>query len=643
MCGIAGIVDLQNREPVAVPRVRAMLTRLRHRGPDAEDVATRPGLAFGHRRLAVIDIVSGAQPMASPDEAVLLVYNGEIYNFRELRGELERGGVRFRTQSDTEVLLEGYRAWGVDVVTRLRGMFAFALWDATTETLLLARDRLGEKPLYYARTPDHRLVFASELDAVLAGLDTRPPLAEDAVADFFAFGYVPDPKAIYAGVHKLPPAHVLVVRRGERERLEPRRYWRPDFTPRHRDAPEILREELTRRLREAVGLQLVADVPLGAFLSGGVDSSGVVALMAEAGADPLIACSIGFAEPEADETAYARLVAERYRARHHVRGVEVTACALLDRLAEVYGEPFADPSALPTYLVSGFAREHVTVALSGDGGDELFAGYRRYPFHLAEERIKRRLPEALRRRLVGPLARAYPKLDWAPRALRAKATLEALAADTANGYLRAVTPLPRTELGRLLAPSLLERLDGYDPAQVIARHLEEAGTDDLLGRAQYVDLMTWLPGRMLVKVDRASMAHGLEVRPPLLDPDLVDWAGGLPIDAKLDGFKGKRLLKEALEPFVPRALLDRPKQGFGLPLRHWLRRGLDERLAAMLTSGRLEASGMVAIDVAKDLVEAHRSGLRDHGAALWTLLTFDAFLARHMGQTAGNMDAVAAG
>jgi asparagine synthase (glutamine-hydrolysing) len=628
VCGIAGIVDLEGPRPPAAARVARMTERLRHRGPDAGDLAERAGLLFGHRRLSIIDLAEGAQPMATADGRLLTVYNGEIYNHLDLRRELEGLGARFRTHSDTEVLLESYRAWGPACVERLDGMFAFALWDEARATLVLARDRLGEKPLYYARTADGFLLFASEIEALTRGLDTAPELDPRAIADFLAFGYVPDPRAIYAGVAKLAPGHRLVLRRGAVAAGAPERYWRPRFTGDLKGDPAALADELRERLCRSVEARLMSEVPLGAFLSGGVDSSGIVACMARAGEQPPMTCSMGFADQELDERAHAQLVAEHYRTTHRSETVEVEACALIDRLAAVYGEPFADPSALPTYLLGGFARRHVTVALSGDGGDELFAGYRRYPFHLAEERLKRRLPETLRRRLIGPLAQVYPKLDWAPRALRAKATLEALAADTASGYLRAVTPLPRSELADLLEPRFLARLDGYDPASHVARHLEDADTDDLLARAQYVDLMTWLPGRMLVKVDRASMAHGLEVRPPLLDHRLVEWACRLPGEVKLQGFSGKRILKEALRPLVPAALLDRPKQGFGIPLTRWLRRGLDERLDQLVRGRRLEASGLVREGAVARLVTAHRRGGRDHGQLLWTLLVLDAFLAR---------------
>ena len=632
MCGIAGIVDLAGLRTPGRDTVARMTDALAHRGPDGGGVALRPGLGFGHRRLAIIDPgEGGAQPMAAADGRTLVTYNGEIYNFPELRAQLEALGRRFRTRCDTEILLEGWRAWGRGLLNRLNGMFAFALWDEPGQTLFLARDRLGEKPLYYARDAWGRLAFASEIAALAPALPGTPALDLEAVADYLALGYVPDPKAIWRGVRKLPPAHFLELRRGGPE-AAPRRYWRPRFAPRHAGALDELALELRRRLGEAVRRRLMADVPLGAFLSGGVDSGGVVALMAGERADrPVVTCSLGFPDRDLDETEQAQRMAARYRTDHRARTVEIDACGLLDRIARAMGEPFADSSALPSFVVAGLARERVTVALSGDGGDELFAGYRRYPFHLREERLKAFLPAAVRRPVLGAAARLWPKLDWAPRPLRAKATLEALAGDTAAGYLRAVTLLPAGDRARVLAPDLGRRLAGYDPATVIAGHLAEADTDDPLARVQHVDLMTWLPGRMLVKVDRTSMAHGLEVRPPLLDHELVEWAAGLPTAAKLAGFSGKRVLKRALEPLVPRELLARPKQGFSIPLARWLRRGLDARLDAVGRAGRLADAGIVASAGYRAVVEEHRRGARDHGQLLWALLMLDAFLAQAEG------------
>ena len=580
MCGIAGLFDPSGQRPIDPARLAQMTEALRHRGPDGDGMVLHPGLGLGHRRLAIIDLADGAQPMASEDGRTIVTYNGEIYNFQDLRRELADKGHRFRTRCDTEVLLHGYREWGTAVLDRLRGMFAFAIWDEATRTLFLARDRLGEKPLYYGRDRDGLFLFASEIGALVAGLTTPPELDLEAVADYFTYGYVPDPKSIYQNIRKLAPGHSLCLRPGDATPL-PRRYWRPQFADTHRGSLDDLAHELLDRLQQAVAMRMMADVPLGAFLSGGVDSSGIVALMAEASPTPVTTCTIGFADPAYDETPHARAVARRYATDHHEERVDIDAAGLLDRVAAAYGEPFADSSALPTFLVSAAARRHVKVALTGDGGDEVFAGYRRYPFHVAEEAVKALLPATLRRLVLGPLARAWPKLDWAPRPLRAKATLEALSTDTVHGYLRAVTLLPAAERACLFSRDFTKALCGYDPASVLETHFREADTDDPLARAQYVDLMTWLPGRMLVKVDRASMAHGLELRPPLLDHELVEWAAGLPRALKLRGRTGKVLLKHALAPHLPQELLHRPKQGFTQPLLRWFGKELHGRIEAL--------------------------------------------------------------
>ena len=618
MCGLVGIFNTDINAPVDRERLAAMIAAIRHRGPDGEGVMCKPGIALGHRRLAIVDLENGAQPMASDDGDITVVFNGMIYNFRELRAELELKGHRFHTQCDTEVLVHGYRQWGEQLTDRLRGMFALAIFDAPNQSLFLARDRLGEKPLYYGRRADGAWIFGSEIGAVVAGFGGLPRFEPTAVADYFCYGYVPDPKSIYQGIAKLAPGHQLRLRRTS-EHVAPARYWRPQFRNEHQGSIADLAQELAERVREAVEMRMIADVPLGAFLSGGVDSSGIVALMAQASERPVVTCTIGFADGQFDESAYARLLAERYSTDHQEEIVDLDAAAILDRLPSVYGEPFADSSALPTYVVSQIARRRVTVALTGDGGDEVFAGYRRYPFHCYEERIKAWLPEGLRRLAMGPIAQAWPKLDWAPRPLRAKATLEAIATDTVHGYARAIAILPEAERNCLFSRDFKRDLAGYDPASVLAKHAAEADTDDPLARAQYMDLMTWLPGRMLVKTDRASMAHGLELRPPFLDHELVEWACGLPAALKLRGHEGKAILKRAFEPYVPNDLLYRPKQGFSLPLAAWLREGLQLQLR-----DRLSRPGVyrdyLDLDKLAEAVKDHTVGRRDHNAMLWAVM-----------------------
>jgi asparagine synthase (glutamine-hydrolysing) len=626
MCGIAGIVDLEGRRTIDRDRLQLMSELIAHRGPDGEGFAVQPGYGFAHRRLAIVDLCTGQQPMRNEDGSIVTVYNGEIYNFAEVRDSLEKRGHHFKSRSDTEVIVHGYEEWGSACLERFRGMFAFALWDEREQTLFLARDRLGEKPLYWTVTEDGFLLFASELRAVAGALDKPLELDPAAVADYFAFGYVPDPKSIFRGIEKLAPGHYLAVRRHADPTVKPVRYWRPRPGAITARGEAELAEELIERLEECVRIRTIADVPLGAFLSGGVDSSAIVAMLARSSSLPVTTCTIGFDDPALDETAHAEVVARHFATDHEAHRVSLDASALLDKLSVAYGEPFADSSALPSYVVSAQARKRVTVALSGDGGDELFLGYRRYPFYSREEQVKALLPSGLRHGLLGPLARRWPRLDNAPRVFRAKATLEALASDSAHGYLRSITPLPDIERRSLFTPAMRDLLGDYDPAQVLSTHFAEADLEDPLGRAQYADLLTWLPGRMLVKVDRASMANGLEVRPPLLDHEFVEWSLGIPHGLKLKGFDGKRLFKKALEPFLPPQFLNRPKQGFSLPLAQWLRTCLAPRLHAMCDEGRLSGTGLFNPTALRDLVQNHISGRFDHGQALWALLMFDGFL-----------------
>ena len=534
MCGIVGIFDRTGRGEID----RALLERMNqtqvHRGPDESGLHIAPGLGFGHRRLSIIDLSSGQQPLFNEDGSVVVTYNGEIFNFRELTAELIERGHVFRTQSDTEVIVHAWEEWGEDCVQRFRGQFAFGLWDDNRQTLFLARDRLGIKPLYYAELAGGTVVFASELKALLVHPAVPRRIDAIAVENYFAYGYIPDPRSIYEGVRKLPPGHTLALRRAHGS-AEPRRYWDVSFET-HRGGSEAdMCAELIERLREAVRIRLVAEVPLGAFLSGGVDSSAVVAMMALESRDPVDTCSIGFDDPAYDETRFAARVAARYKTRHHTHRVDTDAFDLVDRLVGFYDEPFADSSAMPTYRVCAVARENVTVALSGDGGDELFAGYRRHRWHHNEQMVRSRVPDAVRAPLFGLLGAVYPKLAWAPRPLRAKATLVALARDAAEGYFHSVSILGDGLRSRLFSSEMRQNLQGYQAVDVIRGVMRDAPTDHDLKRVQYADVKTYLPGDILTKVDRASMANSLEVRVPMLDHHFVEWAasGFRPKDADL--------------------------------------------------------------------------------------------------------------
>ena len=609
--------------------MRRMAAAQAHRGPDGEGFHAEAGLALGHRRLAIVDLAGGAQPMAGPDGTTMLSFNGEIYNHDQLRHELEKLGHRFRSRSDTEVILHAWQEWGLAALARLNGMFAFALWDRGMGQLLLARDRLGEKPLHYAQLPDGTIAFASEPAGllVLPGLSRR--LEATGVDDYLALGYVPDPRSIHAAIARLPPGHYLVLKRGAIGLPPPRRWWQPPVAV--RAAPADAAAELAARLEASVQLRLMSDVPLGCFLSGGVDSAGIATLAARR-PQPLDSFTIGF-EGDADERPMAAAVAAGLGGRHHAQAAHSDPLADAREIARVFGEPFGDISAVPSLAVSRLARRHVTVALSGDGGDEVFAGYRRYRWHVLVEAARRLVPSRIRRPVIGALARAYPKMDRAPRWLRARHTLTEISLDSALGYYAMVCKSAQAQRRALLSPSLRAALDGHDPAARFGAVMEECDPDEPLLQAQYADLHTYLPGDILTKVDRASMAASLEVRPPLLDHTLVEWGMALPGRLKLRGGTGKHVLRQALRPVLPRAVLDRPKQGFAAPigralraqepaLRHLLLRG------PMLDSGLFDEAGLAAI------LAQHMSGRFDHGQLLWQLLVMQGFLAEAAGSPA---------
>lgn len=627
MCGLVGMFDIRDGRQIDDRVLARMTATLTHRGPDGSGRFVGPGIGLGHRRLAIIDIAGGVQPLFNEDRSVCVVFNGEIFNFPDLVDELTAAGHRFRTRSDTEVIVHAWEEWGERCVLRFRGMFAFALWDSRTSTLFLARDRLGIKPLYYAQLSDGLLLFASELKGLLVHPEVPRRLDVHAVEEYFAYGYVPDPRTIYLGCHKLPPGHTLTVRRsGAAAGLAaPQQYWDASFHPHPAEAQEAA-GELVERLREAVRIRLIADVPLGAFLSGGVDSSTVVALMAESTGEPVRTCAIGFEDAAFDETAHAAEVARRYGTDHQSYQVRSGDFDLLAGLAHHFDEPFADNSAMPTYQVCALARRRVKVALSGDGGDELFAGYRRYRLSVNEDRLRRLLPAGARRHVFGTLGRLYPKLDWAPQVLRGRTTFQALADDAVQGYFRAVSILTDDQRRRIFSPAMRRDLQGYTAVEVLARHMTAAPAEDLLSRIQYADLKTWLAGGILTKVDRMSMAHGLEVRTPLLDHRFVEWSARLPASLKLRSGQGKFILKQAMRTRLPASIIDRRKQGFSLPASRWFRGPLHERLRARLTTGALPDCGLFDMSFVTRALSEHRSGRTDHGACLWSLLNFALFL-----------------
>lgn len=627
MCGIAGIFHCGTPKPVDPLRIKRMCDAIAHRGPDGEGVWTAPGVGLGHRRLSIIDLAGSPQPMASSDGRAMLVFNGEIYNFKELRHELESAGARFHTGGDSETILAAWQRWGPQCLHRLHGMFAFALYDLGQRTLFLARDRLGVKPLFMAPLSDGSLAFASELKGLLAHPLLRREADPLAIEDYLTWGYVPDDRSILAGVEKLPAGHYRLLRH-DASPAAPQRWWDVNFADRRNDKPADLEAELLFRMREAVTSRMAADVPLGAFLSGGVDSSSVVALMVEASREPVKTCSIGFDEASLDETGYARMVAERFGTDHRERIVAADDFDQIDTLAAMFDEPFADASALPTWRVCQLARQNVTVALSGDGADEAFAGYRRHRFHAAEERLRGVLPSNLRGPVFGTLGRLWPKADWAPRPLRAKSTFQSLASSGAEGYARALSLVGPELRTALYSDDFRRALGDYRAEDRLVALMRNAPARSGLDRAQYADLAFWLPGDILTKVDRTSMAVSLEAREPLLDHRLIEFAATLPDHLRIRRGQGKWLLKHAMERYLPRDVLYRPKQGFVTPIAQWLRGPLASQARGIAGSAALARTGWFDSNRLGAIAEAHISGRSDHARLLWQLIMLDRSLVR---------------
>ena len=622
MCGLAGIYRADGGTVDRSLLVR-MTTALAHRGPDGDGFHVEAGLGLGHRRLSIVDVAGGAQPMWNEDETIVIIFNGEIYNFAELRPKLQAMGHVFRNRCDTEAVVHAWESWGPNCLQHLNGMFAFVLWDRAAKTLFMARDRLGKKPLYYGRQADGGLVFGSELSALAPVPGLRRQISAAAVDDFFAYGYVPDPHTIYEGIQKLPAAHYLLLREGSH--AAPRRYWSAPTESRHTDETEAV-ETLRSLLGAATERRLMSDVPLGAFLSGGVDSGAVVATAAGLQSAPLQTFTIGF-PGEDDETPLANQVAARHGTDQHCE--TAAACDYLAAARDqghVFGEPFGDSSSVPTEAVSALARRHVTVAISGDGGDEVFAGYRRYRWHQLAEAVRSYVPAPLRRGLLGQLAAAYPKMDWAPRWLRAKHTLTEISLDSALGYYRTVAKLHHDQRRGLFSAPLRAQLDGHDPAARVVDLMQACDGSDSLLQAQYVDVNTYLVGDILTKVDRTSMAHSLEVRAPFLDHELVSWGMALPPSLKLRGHEGKYVLRRAMEPLLPAEVLHRRKQGFAQPLSALFRRE-KARVRERLMQGPLADSGLFDVAAVGAMLDRHEQGRHDHAGAIWLMLVFEGFLA----------------
>jgi asparagine synthase (glutamine-hydrolysing) len=625
MCGICGLATASTTETISASLLEAMCRTLIHRGPDDEGIYVDKAAALGARRLSIVDVEGGHQPLANEDGSIWAAHNGEVYNFPELREELIGSGHRFTTRTDTETIVHAYEEWGEEFVHRLRGMFAFAVWDGRTETLLLVRDRLGIKPLYYTLLPDRTLVFGSELKAILADPRVGREVAPRALDLYLTLEYIPAPLTIFKNIHKLPAGSYLVYRKG---RVDIRKYWDVTASPEpesrlgRKDLPAVM-DELYALLKESVKLRLVSDVPLGAFLSGGIDSSAIVALMRELGASPLRTFSIGFEEGSYNELKYARRIAKRFSTQHEELIIEPKALDLTEKLIRHLDEPFGDFSIFPTYLVSQMARRHVKVALSGDGGDEVFGGYE----HYQAQKIAARKPV---RAFGGSFSSLLNRLPPAAKKKgvwnKSQRFLRGLEQPAENRHFRWMTFLSLHEKNRLYTENLRSEMGGLrevfelEPFREI---YEKLPSFDAVNGELYLDLKTYLADDIMVKVDRMSMATSLEAREPLLDHKLVEFAFRLPGSVKLHGLTTKWIFKKTMERLLPRDNIYRSKEGFSIPIKHWLRSELKSLLLDHLSEKRIRDGGLFRYDFIKGMIDAHLGGRKNYSHQLWALLVFE--------------------
>ncbi|MCK4437275.1 asparagine synthase (glutamine-hydrolyzing) [bacterium] len=633
MCGIYGILNF-NKEPVDRQLLQRMGDVLKHRGPDDEGIytsnakckmqnakfqASNLNVGLGHRRLAVIDLETGHQPMHNEDKTVWIVFNGEIYNFRDLREALEKQGHKFYTKSDTEVIIHLYEEYGTGCLKFLRGMFAFAIWDERRERLFLARDRAGQKPLCYA-IQNGQFIFASEIKAILQLPGIKRKVNLQAMHHYLTYQYVPSPLTMFKGISKLPPAHFLIWEKGN---IKIRRYWELNFKNKVKMAESEYEERILHLLEESVKLRLVSDVPLGAFLSGGIDSTAAVGIMAKLSDRPVKTFSIGFEERAYDELRFARIAAKRFGTDHHEFIVRPDALEILPKLIWHYNEPFADSSAIPTYYVAKETREHVTVALNGDGGDECFGGYPRY------QAVKLALlfdktPNWLRRRLVKAIADKLPESSEQKRLLRrAKRFLCAMSLPAERRYVRWICCFDNERKNQLYSSEMKKAVDGIDSFQILEDLYRKANNPDFLDKTFYVDIMTYLPDDLLVKMDIATMANSLEARSPFLDHKLMEFCAGIPSNLKLKGLTSKYILKKALRKALPPQIVHRGKMGFGVPIGHWFRSELKSYLYQILLDRKSLDRRYFNQNYIKQLLDEHCQRGYDHGYRLWALLNLE--------------------
>jgi asparagine synthase (glutamine-hydrolysing) len=627
MCGIAGFTHfLGNMGDKQT--LKDMGDSIYHRGPDAGAEYIDDCVGLAHRRLAIIDLSeAGVQPMTSHDGRYVIVFNGEIYNYQTIRAELSNQGYPFKTHTDTEVILALYASKGEKMLEQLNGMFTFALWDTVDKTLMIARDRMGKKPLYYLQT-ENQFAFASEIKALLTLPNIPKDIRLDAVHDFFAYQYIPDPKTIFTHIHKLPPGHFMMVSTQE---IKIEQYWDVSFAKTSDKSEKELTEELYTLATEKTKDRMVSDVPLGAFLSGGIDSSGVVAMMAKNSDTPVKTCSIGFDDKKFNETEFAQVVADQYKTEHFEFTVHQNVKDNLEHIVSFFDEPFADPSLVPTYFVSELARSEVTVAIAGDGGDEVFAGYEKYTTDDIENRLRNKFPVVLRKKVFPSLANLFAKSEL-PVFRKAKSLFYSLSLDPAMGFYVTNSQIEDRLWSKLANKSTLDKLGSYHPSKVTVDAYNKADGPDHLSKILYTDMKTYLPGGILVKVDRMSMANSLEVRAPLLDKEVVEFSATLPSALKFNNGEKKYILKEAFKPVLPHDILYRKKMGFSVPLATWLRGEIKELTQEYLFIKSDGIQQFFNMDVVKELWQQHQQSKADHSNILWSMLMFQMWWFKYIQQ-----------
>jgi len=635
MCGIAGFTQFHQQQG-SIDSLKAMGERIFHRGPDAGGEYLTDKVGLCHRRLAIIDLSeAGVQPMKSADEQVVIAFNGEIYNFLELREELIQQGIEFKSSTDTEVILALYQTIGIKLLDKINGMFAFAIWDNIKQELFVARDRIGKKPLYYSFF-NNDLVFASELKAMLALPSIPKDIRLDAVHDFFAYQYIPDPKTIFQGIHKLEPGHYFTVNENG---IKKQQYWDISFAQTSNESEQVLKEKTQRLTRSCTKQRMISDVPLGAFLSGGVDSSGVVALMAKIAAEnnarPITTCSIGFDDEKFDETEFAQMVADQYNTKHHELTVHQDVAESLEHIVSFFDEPFADPSLVPTYFVSQLAREKVTVAIAGDGGDEVFAGYEKYSADHMENNLRNKTPSWIRKKVFPTLANVARSINI-NACQRASSLLTSLSVEPAMGFYISNSFIKDATWQALINDQTKVELGDYHPSEITISRYNQCDGKDHLSRILYTDMKTYLPGDILVKVDRMSMANSLEVRAPILDPKLIEFACTIPSELKFNTNKSKPekkyLLKEAFKDYLPDDILYRKKMGFSVPLASWLRNELKSIIEERLLNRDYGLCEFFKQEQIAKLWYEHKTEKKDNATVLWSMLMFQMWWDKYMGK-----------